>query len=61
MKWIGIILVSIAIVGTIWLCWPKKAHCIYCFTGTCYNSMICGSGCVCMTTNGISGKCVSFK
>ena len=27
---------------------PPQARCAFCYTGPCYNSMICGQGCTCL-------------
>jgi len=40
---------------------PTKARCAYCFTGDCYNSRMCGRGCVCLKRdNDMRGECVAF-
>lgn len=40
---------------------PAPAECLYCYSGTCYNSSICGRGCVCMKEGRApSGTCVGF-
>ena len=41
---------------------PPKAKCAWCYSGTCYNSSICGSGCVCVKRGySPSGECMSFE
>lgn len=55
---IGIILLSLAIIGIVWLCMPKKANCVWCYTGSCMTSAICGPNCTCIVPNGkIWGSC----
>jgi hypothetical protein len=40
---------------------PPKAKCAWCYSGTCYDSSICGSGCVCVKRGlDLSGECASF-
>ena len=38
----------------------KEAKCAWCYSGACYSSSICGSGCVCMRQDYGAGVCVSF-
>jgi hypothetical protein len=40
---------------------PKAAECAYCYSGTCYNGLICGR-CSCLKQGGsIGGVCVSLN
>ena len=42
---------------------PRKAECQLCFTGTCYNSSMCGgTGCVCLKFGmDLQGKCANIN
>jgi len=39
---------------------PSKAECAFCYTGDCYSSVICGTGCMCLKEGlDVKGRCYS--
>lgn len=56
-----IVLLSIGLacaIGIAFAVGPSRARCSWCFQGDCYNSSICGSGCVCLKRGlDLSGYC----
>lgn len=58
---VTLVLLFAALVCGVAFCTARMGHCAYCYQGPCYNSGICGSGCVCMRRTHQPGVCVSFN
>lgn len=59
-KYILAALVLAILAGSALALWPRTGFCLGClWTSACYNSSICGSGCVCVKRDSIdvSGYC----
>lgn len=55
------ILVLVAVlVGLGATVYARRAECVFCYSGPCYNSSICNGGCVCLKRGlDVSGYCYS--
>ncbi len=55
------VLTGIAIV-VMWMFLTSPAECAWCPSLTCYDSVVCGTDCVCLIqADEFSGVCVSFE
>ena len=44
------------------LAWAMPGHCAYCYPYACFDSTICGPGCVCAKINGgLQGICAAVN